>query len=106
MKLSKVNINDLNEMTNEEINEIVEAFEIEINNYLEAEKDAILFLGKAIDFNIPNATDDEILDTINDVVAYNIRNELKKIFDASLLEENELIDILVADFVEEIFEIN
>ena len=106
MKLSKVNINDLNEMTNEEINEIVEAFESAINAYLEAKKEEILFLGAVIDFNIPNATDNQIIDAINDVVCYNLRNELMKSFDASLVEENELVDILVADFVEEIFEIN
>ena len=105
MKLSKVNIDDLNEMTNEEINEIVEAFEIEINAYLETHKDEILTLGAIIDFNIPNATDDEIIGVINDVVAYNIRNELmkKKIFDASLVCENEIIDNMVIDYVEELF---
>ena len=105
MKLSKVNIEDLNYLSNEEINEIVEAFEIEINAYLETHKEEILTLGAIIDFNIPNATDAEIIDTINDIVAYNLRNELKikKIFDDSLVEENEIIDILVADFVYDLF---
>ena len=106
MKLSKVNIEDLNKMSNEEVNEIVEAFEIEINNYLETHKEEILFLGTAIDFNIPIATDDEIIGVINDVVCHELSNHLLKIFDASLVYENEIIDNMVIDFVEEIFEIN
>ena len=103
MELSKVNIDDLNEMTNEEIEQLIEAFEIEINNYLEAKREEILTLGAIIDFNIPNATDAEIIDTINNIVAYNIRNELTKIFDASLICENDIIDIMVLDFVYELF---
>ena len=106
MELSKVNIEDLNEMTNEEINEIIEAFEIEINNYLETNKDEILFLGKAMDFNIPNATDNEIIGAINDIVCYNLSKELMKIFDASLVCENEIIDNMVIAYVEELFKIN
>lgn len=105
MEFSKVNIDDLNDLTNEEVNELVKAFEDEINNYLEAKREEILFLGKVIDFNIPNATDEEIINTINDVVCYNLRNELKikKIFDASLICENEIIDNMVIDFVEQLF---
>ena len=103
MELSKVNIEDLNEMTNEEIEQLIEAFEIEINNYLEAKREEILTLGAIIDFNIPNATDNQIIDTINDIVAYNLRNELTKIFDASLVYENEIIDSMVADYLEELF---
>ena len=103
MKLSKVNIEDLNYLTNEEVNELVEAFEIEINNYLEAKREEILTLGAIIDFNIPNATDNQIISVINDVVAYNLRNELTKIFDASLICENDIIDNMVEEFVEEIF---
>ena len=100
MKLIKVNINDL---TNEEINDLVEAFEVEINAYLEANKDEIVFLGEVMDFHIPNATDDEICGAINDIVCYNLRKELMKIFDALLVEENEIIDSMVMDFVEELF---
>lgn len=103
MELSKVNVNDLNDLTNEEINEIVEAFEVAINAYLEANKDEILFLGKAMDFNIPNATDNEIIGAINDIVCYNLSKELMKIFDASLVYENEIIYNMVIDFVEELF---
>lgn len=103
MELIKVNVNDL---TNEEINEIVEKFEVAINNYLEANKDEILFLGEAIDFNIPNATDNEIIGAINDIVCYNLSKELIKSFDASLVEENEIIDSMVMDYIEELFKIN
>ena len=100
MELIKV---DINELSNEEIEQIVGEFEVAINNYLEDKKDEILTLGAIIDFNIPNATDDEILDTINDVVCYNIKNELKKSFDASLVEQQEIVDSMVADYLEELF---
>ena len=103
MELSKVNIDDLNDLTNEEINEIVEAFEDEINNYLEDKKDEILTLGAMIDFNIPNATDNQIISAINDIVSHELSNHLMKIFDASLVYENEIIPIMVADFVEQLF---
>ena len=98
-----ININDL---TEEEIEVLVEKFEVAINNYLEAKKDEILFLGAVIDFHIPNATDNEIIDTIFDIVCYNLRKELMKSFDASLVEENEIIDSMVMDYVEELFQIN
>ena len=100
MELFKVNINDL---TNEEINEMVEAFEDTINAYLEDKKDEILTLGAIIDFNIPNATDNQILNTINDIVCYNLRNELMKSFNASLVEEQEIVDSMVEEYLEELF---
>lgn len=100
MELIKVNVNDL---TNEEINEIVEKFEVAIDNYLETHKEEIVFLGAVIDFHIPNATDNQIINTIFDIVCYNIKKQLMKSFDASLVEENEIIDSMVMDFVEELF---
>ena len=101
MELSKVNINDLsNELTNEEINELVEAFEDIISNYLEEKKEEILFYYIAMNLHI-NANDDKIIDTIFDIVCYNLQNELLKSFDASLVENNEIIDSMVMDFVDE-----
>ena len=100
MELSKVNINDLNDLTNEEINEIVEAFEVKINNYLEAKKDVILFYYTAMNLHT-NATDNEIIDTIFDIVCHELSNELMKSFNASLVEEQEIIDSMVMDFVDE-----
>lgn len=97
---------NINELTNEEINEIVGEFEDAINAYLEAKKDEILFLGVAMDFNIPNATDNEILDAILDIVSFNLSKELMKSFDASLVEEQEIVDIMVLEYLEEIFNIN
>ena len=101
MELSKVNIEDLNyELTNEEVNEIVEAFEDIISNYLEEKKDEILFYYIAMNLHI-NANDDKIIDTILDIVCYNLKNELLKSFDASLVENNEIIDSMVMDFIDE-----
>lgn len=97
---------DINEMTNEEINEIVEELEDAINAYIEDKEDEVLFLGKAIDFHIPNATDDEIIDTIFDIVCNELSNELKKSFDTSLLEQQELVDTMVLEYLEQLFEIN
>ena len=96
---------DLNDLSNEEIEQIVEELENTINAYLEDKKDEVVFLGTAMSFNIPNSTDDEILDTILDIVCYNLRNELMKSFDASLVEQQELVDILVLEYLEELFEV-
>ncbi len=98
-----INIDDL---ANEEINELVEEFEVAINNYLEAKKDEILFLGVAMDFHIPNATDNEIIDAIFDIVCQELSKELMKSFDASLVEEQEIVDIMVLEYLEELFEID
>ena len=102
MELSKVNINDLNDLTNEEINELVEAFEVEINAYLEDNKDEILFYYTAMNLHT-NATDNEIIDTIFDIVCNELSNELTKIFGASLVEQQEVVDSMVADYLEELF---
>lgn len=96
---------DINELSNEEIEQIVGEFEVAINEYLEAKKDEILFLGTAMNLHT-NATDTEILDTILDIVSFNLSRELMKSFDASLVEQQELVDIMVLEYLEELFEIN
>ena len=96
---------DINELSNEEIEQIVGELESAINAYLETHKDEILFYYIAMNLHT-NATDNEIIDTIFDIVCNELSNELTKIFGASLVEQQELVDIMVLEYLEELFEVN
>lgn len=95
---------DINEMSNEEIEQIVNDFEGAINAYLEDKEDEILFYYTAMNLHT-NATDDEIINTIFDIVCNELSNELTKIFGA-LVEQQELVDVMVLEYLEELFEVN
>lgn len=95
---------DINEMNEEEIEKLVDDFEGAINLYLEAEKDKILFYYTAMNLHT-NSTDEEIFDTILDIVCNELSNELVKIFGYELVEQQDLVDFMVLEYLEELFEI-
>ena len=97
-----ININEMNE---EEIEKLVDEFEDAINAYIEDKEDEILFYYTAINLHT-NATDEEIIDAIFDIVCHNLTKELMRTFDASLVEEQEIVDIMVLEYLEELFEVN
>ena len=97
-----ININNLTKVEREEMEKKLEGA---INVYLETKKDEILFNYITMDFHI-NANENQIIDAIFDIVSHELSIELKKSFDASLIEGNETIDIIVMEYLEKLFKIN
>ena len=93
----------MNNLTTTEIKELIEkTIDLYLNNY----KEEILFKAEAIKFHIPDADADTIIDVVFDTTCKELENYLKKIFDTSLIEGNEIIDILVMEYLEELFKTN